>query len=94
LQRAIAANGQPLGQRRHDHRQALLGAGDLEPVADGDLPRRLDAGAAHLHVAAEDGLGRRASRLEEARRPEPLVDAYAFHALSLWLLVQSRKLTA
>src|SRR6478672_2078480 len=43
--------------------------------ARGRALRRLHARAIHVDLAAVHGLGRERARLEEARRPEPLVDA-------------------
>src|SRR5439155_4401607 len=47
--------------------------------AAADLLRRLDAGVIHLTSATRHSVGRPAPRLEETRRPEPLVDANALH---------------
>ena len=52
-------------------------------VADPDLLRGLHPLAAHVDVAAEDGLGRGTASLEETRRPEPLVDANPVHLAGL-----------
>ena len=53
----------------------------LQAVVDMDVLRGLDALAVDVHAASEDGLGRRAPGLVEARRPQPLVDPHRVHAL-------------
>ena len=46
-------------------------------------PGRLHARAVHMDAAADDGLGRGAARLEEPRRPQPLVDPDGVHPSGL-----------
>src|SRR5712692_6348222 len=62
----------------HD-RPAELASPNPDRVADPDLLRRLHPLPAHLNVAAEDGLGRRAASLEGPRGPQPLVDPNPLH---------------
>ena len=66
----------PVGQRAHDDGQGRSARGDLDPVAHPHVPRGLHAGALHVDAAAGDGLGGQRARLEEPRRPQPLVDAH------------------
>jgi hypothetical protein len=69
-----------LGDSSDDDRPAHLAEPDLDDVAWTDLLRWFRALAVQVHPAADDGLGRRGTRLEEARRPDPLVNADAFQS--------------
>ncbi len=77
--RGDARRTAPVGDAGDDDRPADLAAPDLERVADPDLLRGLHPLSADLDVAAGDGVGRRAARLEEPRRPEPPVDPNPLH---------------
>src|SRR5262249_23675282 len=79
--RRDACRATPVGEARDDERPALLGARDLDRLADPHVPRRLDPFAADVDVAAEHGLRRGAAGLEEPRGPEPLVDPHLFHGV-------------
>src|SRR5262245_11410332 len=72
-----------LGQAGDDDRPALVAQGDVEPVTDDDVARRLHDRAVHPNMTCRDGLGGVAPRLAEARRPDPLVDPHGFHRPSL-----------
>src|SRR6266851_8123626 len=54
----------------------------LDAVSRADLVRGLHADAVHVSATAEHGLRCRTASLEEARRPEPLVDPRLFHTLA------------
>src|SRR5205085_408067 len=54
---------------------------DLDGVADTNVLRRLHTCAVHVHSSAEHGLRGGATRLEETRGPQPLVDPDGIHAL-------------
>src|SRR5262249_29792953 len=71
-----------VGEARDDDGAARRPEADLERVARRDLARRLAAFAAEPDVTCEDELGCRAPRLRKARRPQPLVDAYAIHGFT------------
>jgi len=77
--RCDARRAAPVGEARDDDRPAELLAPDLERVADAHLLRRLYALPVDVDMPAGDGVACRASGLEEARRPEPLVDPHLFH---------------
>src|SRR3972149_1375459 len=55
------------------------GGGEREPVASPHGPGRLGPVLVDVHLAAVTGRRRESPALEEARRPEPLVEAYIAH---------------
>src|SRR5215211_393564 len=73
-----AGGAAALGDARNDDGAANGADRDLEPVPDADGSGRLHALAVDVYVPAGDSVARRASRLEEARGPQPLVDPRAF----------------
>ena len=64
----------------HSHLPVGVAIENIEPVADLQFTRRLAGGAVEPDLAAADRIGGEAARLEEARRPQPLVDADASHS--------------
>src|SRR4051794_4165001 len=60
-------------------RPAVRSLRDLEHVALVNGLGCLDALAVDVHTPAQHGARREATRLEEARGPQPLVDAYLLH---------------
>lgn len=67
-----------LGQREHIHNKALRSFLDLEPVVRSDRVGGLDAVPVDVDLAALNRLRSETARLEEASRPEPLVDPDGF----------------
>src|SRR5690606_899856 len=67
----------PIRERAHGDDPFVGADPDRQPIADTQRPCRFDPLVVDLDLAAFDRLrGQRAS-LEEARGPQPLVDAYA-----------------
>src|SRR5262249_61154258 len=72
------------GDRRDRDHPLELADVDGELVAAADVFRRLHARPVQLDAPAVDRLGGEAARLEEARGPEPLVDAEALGRFAHW----------
>jgi hypothetical protein len=75
----IARRASPLGHLGYDQRAPVCPDGHVDRVPRPNGFRGFDALAVHVHPPPEDGLGRRAPRLEHARCPEPLVDPHLLH---------------
>ena len=61
-------------QAPHDYRPFIRAAPDAQLVADMHDPTRFSAGGVDVNLSASNGLRGEGAGLEEARRPEPLVD--------------------
>src|SRR5688500_5108006 len=66
-----------VAEAAHFDLEAFLAARDLQRIADADRARGLRALATDLDLAGFDGLLRQAARPEEARGPQPDIDADA-----------------
>ena len=62
----------------HDYRPFVRAAPDVEFVAETHNSTRFGTDAVDFDFSSGDGLGSEGAGLEEARRPEPLVDANGF----------------
>src|SRR5581483_1490310 len=72
-----------LGEAADDDRPARLPDLQFEPVACVHVLRRLGARAVQKHAPTQHRGCRAAARLEEASRPQPLVDPNGVHATRL-----------
>src|ERR1700716_3609703 len=74
----IFGRAAPLGDGAHDDEPVVWPHPHTQMIASLDLLRGLCAVVVDLHLAPGDGGRRERPRLEEARGPEPLVEADTF----------------
>ena len=75
----IARWASALDHLGYDKRAADRPDNHLDRVPHTNHLRGLHTFAVHVYSPPKDGLGRRATRLEDARCPEPLIDPHAIH---------------